>query len=123
MEIPNIKKARMPSPRRAVQPVVDYKQQFVDNLVYIRRTMSNVRMIFTIFIISWVIAVAICLMKQDEQSDNEQQNSRYYYLHRIFFGDESPLFMLFRMWIYAFVFYLLTPLFGEILIVLRAKSF
>lgn len=96
-------------------------QELLDNLSYVRSIIGNIRIVLSIFVISWVVAISMCIMKQPKL-DTSTDHERYYYLHRVMFGDESPLGLLLRAWIFVFILYLVTPFVGKLLILLKAYT-
>jgi len=64
----------------------------------------------SLIIIGWLTYV-LYKLKPTEQDTPEgtASRARYYDMHRVFFGDQSVVMILFSMWYYSFILILLSP--------------
>lgn len=127
------------------------------------KTVMNLRITMTIFLIAWLAVMTYYMAfkydkesifdfwKSKEQKESEKTKAdsekeakktktkavdpatmlpydgirktdkptRLFYLHRIWFGDESVVYMLFKMWFMAVMFMVATPIIKEVLVNLK----
>lgn len=95
----------------------------VNKLQDVRSSMQNIRIVMTIFLVSWLAVMSYMFMikyaeKRSDNSDVEahkkHRTDRLYYLHRVWFGDDSIVYMLVKVWYMAVIIMLLTPVLIEI---------
>jgi len=89
-----------------------------DTVGRIQGTLSSIlkalfygRLGISALLLSWVIFISYKLTKQsEEEEESEEGRDRYFYLHRVWFGEESILMILFNMWYYSVILLMLTPI-------------
>jgi len=111
---------------RIKNPVNNYKQDWINSILKINSVMKIARLVVTIVLLSWLISISICILKQkrvntDASPQELPDHNRYFNLHRVWFGDEAPIFVLFRIWYYVFIFMVISPFLYEIFVVIGPK--
>lgn len=83
------------------------------------------RMLITIILCAWLITLSYLITrKSDTQNPDDKTDPsrmRYYNLHRVWFGDQSPLLILLKLWYYTFVLILLAPVIRELITFLKLR--
>ena len=80
----------------------------------------------TLFLLVWIVCISILMVGQKKQGDDyivrdDQDYARYFNLHRVWFGEESVLLMLFKLWYYSAILWLLSPVLRQLAIFLKVK--
>lgn len=86
----------------------------------------------TIFIIIWTVVISILIVRNNtdktDESDNPSNPSnpnvnyiRYFNLHKVLFGDESVLLILFKLWYYVLFLWVAGPIFKEFIIFMKMR--
>lgn len=90
--------------RSAVNTVISELTQFIGKIMFLR-------VLLTLLITAWLafITYNILYTKSDDE-DYSRYRTKYFELHRVYFGDEAPLRILFNMWFYVVLLFLLAPL-------------
>lgn len=69
------------------------------------------RVSITLFILGWIGFIIYKLRpRQEDTSEDAVGRARYFDMHRVFFGDQSVLMILFSMWYYSFILILVAPI-------------
>lgn len=100
----------------------NYKD-FVDNLKTARKAMTMMRIGFTSFLLAWLVLVLRCIFRGDYPTEEIKRNrtEQCFYAHRTLFGDESILYILFRVWYITILVMIMVPIFYEFFIFYKTK--
>ncbi len=96
------------------------------------------KIVLTIFILGWVLVISTLIVRKSPSKDsregysgeegilknvaNDDQNyARYYNLHRVWFGDQSTLWLLARIWFYTLIFWMMGPLLKHVAMFAKLK--
>jgi hypothetical protein len=88
----------------------------------ILQVLKNVRWIrlgITGFLLAWLGFFTYQILKPNIDEKRNENEARWFQLHRIWFGDESIVFILFRVWYLVLVFMAISPIIGEVIELLR----
>ena len=95
------------------------KEMISDSKTTIMQVLKNVRIIkfgVTAFLLAWLAYFSYQILKPDDENVDK---SNWFNLHRIWFGDESIVFILFKIWYMVIVFLAISPIIGEIINLLQ----
>jgi heme/copper-type cytochrome/quinol oxidase subunit 2 len=89
------------------------------------KRLTILRIAITLFIVVWVLVMSYYLTRNYDEDDKEQgeRRAKYFYLHRVWFGEESTVMIIFKMWIWAVILMLLAPLLRHVVLFLRIRDF
>lgn len=98
---------------------------------------SVARIILTLFLLIWVIIISFLLIRENKKDvdggfggfgggdsdsgDSDDKRLRYFNLHRVWFGEESVILILFKMWYYAIIIWMISPMITPIILYLKTK--
>ena len=86
-------------------------------------SMSYGRIVITFILIGWLITFTYLIMKKDEIKPDDSEYQRWFMLHRTWFGDESIVMILWKVWYYTLLLLTLSPLIREIVSFMRLKVY
>lgn len=107
------------------------KTSTVDDIKIAFSRLRWIRLIITIFLVGWLGFFTYLMMRsyQDQgffdsnqpstskaatsDTDSSLEDTKYFYLHRIWFGDYSIVLILFQVWYMTIMLFLLGPLVRE----------
>ena len=88
--------------------------------------LSNIRTIklsITLFLVGWLAYMTWKIISPPTSQQDIENKDRWYYVHRVWFGDESIVFMLFKIWYMVLVFLAISPMVGEAIDLMRLRPF
>jgi len=106
---PSVKFAFPSEMSTQTQNILERSQEILQNAL---TTVFYTRIGITLLILAWTITLSIMIASRDLTPDDTE---RYFYLHRLWFGEESSLRILWDLWFYTLVFFSLQPVIREIL--------
>jgi len=75
----------------------------------------NIKVIITTLIITWGIFMSTYIIRQSADDDESMNTSwKYYNFHRVWFGDESLLIILFNIWFKTLLIAMFIPIAKEL---------
>lgn len=98
------------------------KNWYMDLQMALSRTLKIIaygRTGITFILVAWLITVSIWIMKKNDTNDKEHQ--RYFNLHRVWFGEESIILILWKMWYYTLLLISLSPLIRELVTFIKLR--
>lgn len=93
----------------------------------------------TIFLIGWLVLITVLILREkpNEQTDeqlyaqpyvqtyvpqqNSQAHAKYFNLHRVWFGEQSIIMIIFKIWYYALIVWMMTPLMRELVVFAKLR--
>lgn len=115
--------------------MADQKTSVADDLKTAFSRLRWIRLAITIFMVGWLGFFTYLMLRsyQDQglfeqtskpqpatsDTDNSLEDTKYFYLHRIWFGDDSIVMILFQVWYMTIMLFLLGPLIREAIRYLR----
>jgi len=104
--------------------------------IYKRIMMGRIGL--TVFLIVWAIVMSVLIARKPDGEKNiedsinykrktineayDRDYDRYYTLHRIWFGDESVLMILFKIWFWVTVAWMVGPILRHFVLFMRVKE-
>jgi len=99
--------------KRAPYTVLNVLKRIVSYIMAARTTI-------TVVMCAWLITISYFIIRKTDPADtydaNDPSRTRYYNLHRVWFGDDSSLLILFKIWYYTFIFIMLGPILRELFV-------
>lgn len=95
------------------QEALDAPKTLFDNVKEVTRNLLGAlfyaRILISVLLLGWVIYITYKLSQEEEGVEKEETRAKYFYMHRVWFGEESIALILFNLWYYSFIFLLITP--------------
>jgi predicted secreted protein len=77
-----------------------------------------IRLVLTFAIITWLVVFTVMTSLEDESEDDEETkktHDKYFAMHRIWFGDDSLIAILFGIWYKTMIIIILAPIITKVL--------
>lgn len=99
---------------------IQKSRESIENTV---SSMAYGRFFITILLIGWLGTMTYLIMKKDEVKSDDPEYNRYYLLHRTWFGEESIVMILWKVWYYTLLLLTLSPLVRELVSFMRLRVY
>lgn len=94
-------KGKLKTNKDVKQFVRDTTDEVVDTLFFVVKQVSQLRIIATLFLLGWLIAMTYLLMRPAKNAEDAASRDRYFALHRVWFGDTSIVGMIYSIWYFT----------------------
>jgi hypothetical protein len=109
--------------------IQNIKEEYSEPWNYVQKNLKRImtlRVIVTLAIITWAIVLSYHLMRkpteQEQIEERGEHRAKYFYMHRVWFGEESLVMIIFKIWVWVIILMLLSPLLRQLIIFLRVKQ-
>jgi MFS-type transporter involved in bile tolerance (Atg22 family) len=116
----NFKPPKVPITKPEMKNIVSKSKA---SLMSVVNNIRTIKIGITVFLIGWLGYLTYRILKPSVTNFDEQNKERWYEVHRVWFGDESIIFMLFKIWYMVLIFMALSPVLGEIIDLIRLRPF
>lgn len=107
--------------KQTIAGVTDPIQKGHSTIKKVLKALFYGRVGITLILLIWVSFISYRLVRSNtiEEDTIQEDTDKYFYLHRVWFGEESVLMIIFNMWYYSFILLILYPIIGWLSDVLK----
>ena len=114
-------KSILDSANRSIESIRQSPVNLLNSLKKFLKYVMMGRTGLSIFLIVWLVVFSILFARPSESKEEDETRQKYFYLHRVWFGEESIIMILFKMWYYTLILLMLNPILRELVIFLKLR--